>query len=134
MDGKFKVEVVTPTSIDTIDEVTHVKAPGLDGSFGVLKRHIGAVIAITEGEIRVDHESAKDYYVTSGGYCEIGTDRITFLVETAEPAGEIDVQRAEAARDRAKARLKERSSALDGKRADAALMRAINRLRAAKRA
>ena len=69
---------------------------------------------------------------TSGGFVEVQRDRVTVLAETAELADQIDASRAEAARDRARDRLRKRREAdVDETRAEAALIRAINRLRAA---
>ena len=67
---------------------------------------------------------------TSGGFAQVQRDSVTVLAETAELAGEIDVARAEAARDRARERLARRREAeVDAVRAEMALARALNRLR-----
>ncbi len=127
----FTVEVVTPTSIRTFNEVGHVRASGVDGQFGVLPRHIPAIIGLKSGELRIDMEGEKKILAASGGYCEVQRDKILFLVETAELPEEIDIERAQNSLDRARERLKERQAGLDMNRALSAMNRAKNRLKIA---
>jgi len=66
----------------------------------------------------------------SGGFAEVGQERITVLAETAELAEEIDTRRADSSRQRAEERLNRRhEDGVDVARAQAALSRALNRLR-----
>ena len=67
-----------------------------------------------------------------GGFVEILKDRITVLAEDAHWPDEIDVDRAEKAKKRAEERLQKRESGTDLVRAEAALKRAMARIRAAK--
>ena len=131
MADKFNVEVVTPTSSRTFDDVRHVRAPGLDGSFGVLARHIPAIIALKPGEVKIDSGNSQQSLAISDGYCEIQRERILLLVETAELPEDIDVERAQAALERAQKLLSDRPDALDPDRAKASVSRAKNRLRIA---
>ena len=131
MADKFNVEVVTPTSSRTFDDVRHVRAPGLDGSFGVLARHIPAIIALKPGEVKIDSGDRQQSLAISDGYCEIQRERILLLVETAELPEDIDVERAQAALERAQKLLSDRPDDLDPDRARASMNRAKNRLRIA---
>ena len=131
MADKFNVEVVTPTSSRTFDDVRHVRAPGLDGSFGVLARHIPAIIALKPGEVKIDSGDGQQSLAISDGYCEIQRERILLLVETAELPEDIDVERAQAALERAQKLLSDRPDDLDPDRARASMNRAKNRLRIA---
>ena len=72
--------------------------------------------------------------VVSGGYAEVLPTKVTILATTAEPAKDIDLERARAAKERAEQRLKERQEGVDFLRAEAALQRAIARIRAAEKA
>jgi len=128
MAENFAVEVVTPISIRTYEGVSHVRATGLDGKFGILPRHISAIMALKSGELRIDTDDKQQMLATSGGYCEVQREKVLFLVETAELPEEIDVERAQKALDRAKERLAERDADLDYARARAAIERAGNRL------
>ena len=129
MAENFAVEVVTPISIRTYDSVSHVRATGLEGKFGILPRHIPAIMALKPGELRIDSDNKQQLLATSGGYCEVQREKVLILVETAEIPEEIDVERAQKALDRAKERLMEKHADLDYKRAREAIERANNRLK-----
>jgi F-type H+-transporting ATPase subunit epsilon len=72
-------------------------------------------------------------YSTSGGFVEVKNNKVVMLAETIESLNEIDVKRAEAAKERALARLKDRMPGTDIERAEVALQRALNRIRLAQR-
>ena len=129
MAENFAVEVVTPISIRTYDSVSHVRATGLEGKFGILARHIPAIMALKPGELRIDTDNKQLLLATSGGYCEVERNKVLFLVETAELPEDIDVERAQKALDRANQRLMEKDAELDYTRARAAIERANNRLK-----
>jgi F-type H+-transporting ATPase subunit epsilon len=128
----FTLEIVTPTRILEAGEVSYVRCPGTDGSFGVMFGHREAVIELDVGEIKVTQGGKDLFYATSGGFAEITKEKVQLLVETVEKADEIDSGRAEASLTRAKGRVSE-SKDMDSKRAEAALFRAVNRLRVSKR-
>ena len=127
------VEVVTPTKSHKVEGVTHVRAPGTDGLFGVLPRHRPAIMALATGEVAIDENEERSYFATSGGYCEIERDRVLFLVESSEAPGDIDEERARRALERVMERLKEKGPGFDYDRATRALDRAQNRLKVAGR-
>ncbi len=133
MASTFKLEIITPTSYEDLGEVEYLRAPGVDGLFGVERGHTKAVIALACGEIKVVKDSKPQFYATSGGYAEIQPDKVQLLVETAEKAGEIDVPRAQRALERARAKLSEVSEEAEREQAERALERALNRIRVAQR-
>ncbi|MFQ6618383.1 MAG: F0F1 ATP synthase subunit epsilon [Fidelibacterota bacterium] len=133
MNRKLNVEVITPLKVYNIGEVDYIKARGVDGYFGVLPRHIPALIVLDIGEIAFDRNGKRNYIATSGGYCEIRKDRVLFLVETAEFPDQIDVERARESAERAKMRLKKRDPEIDVDRVIASMKRAYNRLAVARR-
>jgi|SaaInl7_200m_RNA_FD_contig_81_291315_length_6259_multi_11_in_0_out_0_8 F-type H+-transporting ATPase subunit epsilon len=128
----FELEIVTPEKTVYTGTVESFRAPGTTGGFGVLPRHHPMLASLTVGHFLVrEPGEAPIRFSTSGGFVEVQRDRVTVLAETAIPADQIDVARAEAARDRAAERLKRRREEdVDVARAEAALARAINRLRA----
>ena len=130
----LSVEIVTPTGIDEKHQVGYLRAPGLDGLFGVMPGHVASIIALDIGEVSIQQTGEREFWATSGGYAEIHPDRVVLIVESAERASNIDVDRAEAAAERAKNRLeKKKQEQIDEMRARAALNRALNRLSVAKR-
>jgi len=131
--NSFNLEIVTP--IRELDEgqVTYIRCPGLDGSFGVMANHREGIIALTVGEIKVTRDGKDEFLATSGGFAEIMKDKVKLLVESVETAAEIDADRAEKSLERATKRKSEQDSEMDDVRIEASLMRAINRLRVSKR-
>jgi len=124
----FSVEIVTPTRVITEENVSYLRCPGIDGSFGVMADHADAIIALSVGEVKIKVGNNEKFIATSGGFVDISTEKVLLLLETAELAFEIDKERARAAMVRAKERLKDKAK-VDVFRAEAALLRAINRLR-----
>ncbi len=129
MDKLFKLEIITPQRVVFSGPVRQVQAPGIGGRFGILYNHTPFLTTLRIGAIEVDTENGKKWFAASGGFAEVMENKMSILVETAEEASEIDVQRAQAARERAWKRLhEERTADIDHARAQAALARAINRL------
>jgi len=125
----FKVEIVTPERVVFRDEATSVSAPGVQGRFQVLYNHASFLSALQIGEVKVRDKGGKDIvYATSGGFVEVKNNAVVVLVETAERASEIDVERAGAAKERATKRLHAKYGDIDHARAQMALLRALNRL------
>ncbi len=130
----FNLDIVTPQKLFYRGEVESLRAPGVQGSFGVLARHIAFLTALRVGEVIIrEPGGGLKHVATSGGFVEVLKSGVTVLAETAEYAIEIDCERAEKARDRAKERLHKRDPELDHARQEAALARAINRLRVSER-
>ena len=129
----FSVEIVTPIKILNQENVKYIRCPGIDGSFGIMKKHRQGVIALDVGEIKIDANGDTDWYATSGGFVEIGLDKIELLLESVEKSNEIDVKRATEALERAKDRKKNSTEQIDNVRLEASLSRALNRLKVSKK-
>ena len=136
MAEKIKLEVVTPKGAIISDAVDIVTAPGFAGEFGVLANHAPFLSTIKVGTLRYKKNGTEEELMISGGFCEVSSNKITFLVESAERGREIDVDRALRAKERAEKRLlqaREHQEKIDRTRAEAALQRALARLRIAER-
>jgi F-type H+-transporting ATPase subunit epsilon len=126
----FKLEIVTPKKIVFSGDVISFSAPGVVGGFQVLKSHAPLLSNIAVGEVKlIDVSGTESRYATTGGFVEVHDNKVIMLAETAERSDEIDVVRAEAARERARQRLAEKSQKTDVDRARLALFRAMNRLK-----
>ena len=127
----FVLEIVTPERVVYSGQVTSLQAPGTEGSFGVMTGHMPLLASLDIGVLRFADEGGEGVQMAvSGGFAEVGRERVTVLAETAESAEEIDVQRAESSRQRAEERLANRGDGkVDAARARAAFMRAQNRLK-----
>lgn len=129
----IQLEIVTPEQRIYSGSVDSVKVPGTEGSFGVLPRHVPMLAGVAVGAISFKEPGGGDQYAsTSGGFVEVDGQSVTVLAETAELAGQIDVDRARAARQRAEDRLnRAHEEDVDRIRAEASFSRALNRLKLA---
>lgn len=134
MAQQIALEVVTPSGAVVNEDVDIVNAPGYGGDFGVLANHAPFLSTIKTGILSYESGKKREYLMTSGGFCEVSDNKITFLVESAEFGNQIDVDRAMKAKERAEKRLNQASShdeSINVTRAEAALQRALVRLKAA---
>ena len=129
----IQLEIVTPTYVLDEGQVSYVRCPGIDGSFGVMANHIEGIIALDVGEVKVRKDSQDEYLAISGGYAEIMEDRLELLVESVEKSSEINAERAKMSMERARTRKSEQDPELNEARIKASLSRALNRLRVSKR-
>jgi len=129
----FSVEIVTPIKVLNQENVSYIRCPGLDGYFGVMKKHREGVIALDVGEIKIKTDGNTEWYATSGGFAEIGSTKVELLLESIEKSNEIDVKRAAEALERAKDRKNNLQEKIDNIRLEASLTRAMNRLRVSKK-
>ncbi len=124
------VELVAPGRKVFQGEAKSVRAPGVEGSFTVLYNHAPMLAAFQIGSLFITTAEGKRIeYATNGGFLEIVDNRVTVLAESAEPATEIDIERAQAAEVEARKSLA--SALTDEQRAEAeeALERSRNLLR-----
>jgi F-type H+-transporting ATPase subunit epsilon len=107
MADKIRLRVVTPSRLVLDEEVDEVTAPGELGEFGVLPNHIAFLSTLVPGELSYKQGSDRVILAISGGYAEVLDNVMTVLAPAAEFAWEIDMARAERARDRAEKQLTE---------------------------
>ena len=133
--AQLRCEVVTAERTVFQDDVDMVVAPGIEGQLGVLPHHAALITALTYGELVIHREGQDDEFIAiGGGFMEVGPDHVTILADSAERAGEIDEERAEAARLRAEATMEQQKRKdIDFARAEASLRRSLVRLKVAKR-
>ena len=106
MAEKMKLEIITPYMKVVNTEVEEVTATGKLGEFGVLPGHAPFLTSLRIGELCYKNDGVAVCMALNWGYFEIQDDKIIVLVETAEAAAEIDVERARAALGRAEEALK----------------------------
>ncbi len=135
--AQIHLEVVTPAGPVVSDDVDIVTAPGVGGEFGVLANHAPFLSTIKTGTLSYTKDKQTKYLMVSGGFSEVSNNKITFLVESAEYGNDIDVDRAMQAKERAEKRLAQaraQDETFNRVRAEAALQRALARVRAAEQA
>jgi F-type H+-transporting ATPase subunit epsilon len=127
------LEIVTPDRAIVHDNVDEVEVPGSEGYFGVLPGHTPMLAALKVGVLWYRKGSEKVYLSVAFGFAEVMPDRVIILAQIAERADEIDVDRAQAARQRAEQRLATHDRDLDLERARVSLLKALSRLNVANR-
>ena len=123
------VEVVTAERELYNGEADELIAPGTEGMLGILPRHAALLTTLKPGALRIKLNGAEEPLFVSGGFLEVSNNQATVLADTAEHAEEIDQARAEEARRRAQERLAQVTSNTERAELQAALQRAIERLR-----
>jgi F-type H+-transporting ATPase subunit epsilon len=129
---KLLLEIVTPDRSLVHEEVDEVQLPGAEGHLGVLPGHtpLLSTLAVDELWYRIGEET--HFLAIAGGFAEVLPDRVTVLAQVAERAQDIDIGRAEAARQRAEERINKNVD-VDIERARIALLRSLVRSRVASR-
>jgi F-type H+-transporting ATPase subunit epsilon len=132
MDARqIELEIVTPTGVVVRESVDEVEAPGVEGHFGVLPGHRPFMSQLRAGELRYRTGKQNHFVAVHWGFAEVLPYKVTVMVETAELASDIDLQRAETAKQRAAERMKEFGTAYEAEQARADYERAQARLDAA---
>jgi F-type H+-transporting ATPase subunit epsilon len=114
--------------------VDEVEIPGSEGYFGVLPGHTALLALLGAGELWYRKGQDKFYLAVAFGFAEVLPDRVTILAQIAERADEVDVSRAEAAKQRAEQRLAAAAVDIDFERARIAMLKSLIRLQVAARA
>ncbi|SCB62773.1 F0F1 ATP synthase subunit epsilon [Streptococcus thermophilus] len=140
--AQMTVQVVTPDGLKYDHHASFIHAVTKDGQIGILPGHINLIAPLEVDELkvrRVDDESHVDWIAVNGGIIEVKDDFITIIANSAERDRDIDVSRAERAKQRAERVLKEETKRVleeatksdrndDVQRAQIALRRALNRI------
>lgn len=134
MADRLRLELATSTRLVVTEEVGEVVAPGVEGYFGVWPGHAPFLTTLGSGEVSYRTGLEERLLAVHGGFAEVGGERVIILADSAERPEEIDVPRAQRARERAEQRLGGRTSEeIDYVRALGALTRALTRLHVADR-
>ena len=130
----LQLDIVTIEGRTYSQEVDMVVAPGSAGEMGILPNHAPLLTSLNTGMMRIKRGLREEAYAVSGGYMEVLPDRVTVLADTAERADDIDMERAQAARERAQDFLQAHAGETgtdDFFRMEAALRRAMVRIKVA---
>ncbi|QHW32542.1 F0F1 ATP synthase subunit epsilon [Paenibacillus rhizovicinus] len=125
--SSFLLEIVTPERKVYAEDVNMVIVKGSEGEMGIMPNHIPMVTPLKIAPITVKKKNTEEKIAVGGGFLEIRKDKVVILAESAELPGDIDLARAEAAKQRAEQRLGGKSD-YDQLRAELALQRAMNRI------
>ena len=132
MADTIELEIVTPDRLVVKDRAEQVQIPGRNGYLGILPGHAPLITELAVGEIVYKNAGTSTRLSVAWGFAEVLPDKVTILAETAELAEDIDVPRAEAARDRAQEHIRKAEDSEAYEEAATALARAEARLAVAK--
>ncbi len=103
----LSLEIVTPERRVLSVAVDEVRAPGVQGGFGVRLNHEPFMTALEPGRLTYVEGGREHHYAVGGGFLQVADNRVIVLADTAEAAGDIDVERARRALAEAQGRLLE---------------------------
>jgi F-type H+-transporting ATPase subunit epsilon len=128
---QIHLEIVTPERQLFSGDVDEVTVPSSQGYLGILPGHAPLLAELGIGEVCFKIGDRRVFMFCSWGFVEVLPERVVVLAQTAETASDIDLNRAEQAKQRAEKRLASKAVETDYARAQLALLRAISRLDAA---
>ena len=128
MADTFQLEIVTPEKMVVRDVAEEMQIPGKDGYLGILPGHAPLITELAVGEITYQRSGQTHRLCVAWGFAEVLPDKVTILAETAERASEIDVARAQKAKQRAESEIAKSATEEDFNRVSANLQRAETRL------
>jgi F-type H+-transporting ATPase subunit epsilon len=128
----FQLEIVTPAKLLVKETAEEAQIPGLSGYLGILPGHAPLITELAVGVITYKANGMAHNLAVSWGFAEVLPDKVTILAEAAERPQDVDVERAQKAKERAEQLLKSNNPELDYARAEDALQRAETRLTVAK--
>ena len=137
--ASLAVELVTPERTfllddsETVDNVDAVIATGTEGEMTILPNHAPLITALAPGLLTLRTSVEETVFAVSGGFLEVNVNLVSVLADTAEYSHEIDVERAEVARDQAREIIDTTADSDEATNARSALSRALARLRDAER-
>lgn len=130
MPGTLNLKIITPERVVLEQPVDMVVAKGSAGEFAVLPGHEPLVASLAIDVLRFTHNSEEQVAAIMGGLLEVRNDEVTILSDVAELDQEIDVARANQAKERAEAEKTQKTDKLDVYVTEMAISRAIARLKA----
>ena len=124
----FTLRIITPDRVFYEGEVSMVEFNTTEGEIGVYKKHVPTTVIVSPGILTITEDGGTKEAALHAGFAEILQDEVVILAEIVEWPGEIDLERAGAAKARAEERLRSKTPETDILRAETALQRALARI------
>lgn len=129
----LRLEIVTPEGIVYSKDVEMVGLRGVDGRLGILPHHVRLMTQMLPGEMVVRRDGVDEFLAVGEGLVEVTGDRVSIATDMAVAAESIDEAKAEEARQRAAARLREKISDEEVASVNASLARSLAQLHVKRR-
>ena len=133
MPSTLNLQIVTPTAVVYSKDVEMVTLPAVEGQIGVYPQHVPLLTRVVPGEIIVRVGAHEEYLAVGGGLVEITGDHVAIVTDMAVAADNIDEAKAEEARQRATARLRDKISDEEVASVNASLARSLAQLKVKRR-
>ncbi len=133
MTETLRFEIITPQGTIFSEDVAMVTLPAAEGQIGVYPHHVRLITQVMPGEIIVNGNAGERFFAVGEGLVEIGAHHVAVITDMAIPAEGIDEARAEEARARAEARLREKISDEEIASVNASLVRSLAQLQVRRR-
>ncbi len=133
MANTLKLEIVTPQATVYSEDVDMVTLPGVEGQMGILPQHVRLMTQLVPGEMIVRKDGQDRFLAVGEGLIEVTGDRVAIVTDMAVAAENIDEAKAEEARERAAARLREKISTEEVASVNASLARSLAQLHVKRR-
>lgn len=124
----IEVKIITPEGLYKECEATLINACSVEGQFGVLSGHLPMVAMLDVSRLEIVNQDERTRYAISGGLFHFQNNQARILTDSIENEDEIDLERAQRAKERAERRLAAKESNLNIQRAEFALRKALNRI------
>ncbi len=125
----FHLDIIATDRVFFQGECEHLVVTAIDGKLGILPGHQALVTSLPTGELKYLVDGEWHYAAISEGFMEVMPDFAVILADNCELPDEIDIKRAEEAKRRAEEKLRQKQSIMEYYHTEAALNRAINRLK-----
>jgi F-type H+-transporting ATPase subunit epsilon len=124
----LKLEIATPDAVVYSEDVEMVTLQGIEGQMSIYPQHIRLMTQLVPGEMAVQKAGRQDFLAVGEGLVEITNERVSIVTDMAVAADSIDEAKAEEARQRAEARLRNQISSQEFASVNAALARSLAQL------
>ena len=126
----ISLRIITPQGQYASKEVNSIHLTSVEGELTLLTNHVPIFMALVHCRLILkDTEDKKWEYAIAGGFCHLEKNKAMLLTDAIEGKGDIDLERAKRAYRRARERLEKKDSKTNMKRANLALVRAMNRIK-----
>ena len=127
----FHIEIVTPDGLDFSGEVESLLVRTDDGDVEILAGHTDLLASVSTGRVRILQNGQSRFASVNGGFLSVSNGKVRLCAITFEFADQIDLKRAEAAKERAESALRSAKDERDERVAKAKLARAASRIKVA---
>ncbi len=97
----IRCEIVTQETTVFSEDVDYVSLPGREGVIGVLPNHSPLLTVLSFGEVYTRASGEEQFFAVGGGFAEVQPDKVIVLADAAERADQINLERAQEAREEA---------------------------------